>query len=119
MGDKAIIQYWPVILTFIAGIMGYATLRADVSYIKAEQERRGDYVYRLPMIENRIVRIEKDIGGIESALNEIKRSSEFISNHSKELSSDIEENFKSLEELKTMLLKEFEYMKEINSRKTK
>jgi len=73
MGDKAIIQYWPVILTFIAGIMGYATLRADVSYIKAEQERRGDYVYRLPVIENKIIRIEKDIDGIAVSLDELKK----------------------------------------------
>ena len=73
MVDKAILQYWPVILTFIAGIMGYATLRADVSYIKAEQERRGDYVYRLPVIESKIIRIEKDIDGIAVSLDELKK----------------------------------------------
>ncbi|MGH9876013.1 MAG: hypothetical protein ACRD5H_00100 [Nitrososphaerales archaeon] len=89
------LKFWPVILTFAVGLMGYAQLSADVENVKREYQE----VRRLPVIEHQLGELKEKTSRIERYIEENSRDAAYFRGQQQELLDATRQNQDRLDQL--------------------
>ena len=74
MNAELLKSYWPLIVTFGLGLIGYGTLQTDVAHIKQQQDVITSDHDRIVRIEEQQKRTADDVSEMKQDLKEIAKA---------------------------------------------